>query len=140
MLQLSEFGVGFLGVFLFLFWREILASSLARAVVTARLPDIWKSWTQGLFPSMISTALGIWTSQSPSSTSPQPQLHPELLPSTVQHHLSMFRHGGARLCLKASSSPFQTGSVRQIKGYFSVQTLPRADSLCRFVGLLQCTN
>lgn len=58
------------------------------------------------------------------------QLH---IPTSRAAFLAGFRHREARLCLEASSSPFQTGSVRQIKGYFSVQTLPRADSLCRFV-------
>lgn len=127
-----------MGFFLFLFWREILASSLARAVVAARLPDIWKSWTQGQFPStdqhrtVDSDHTGV-TAPHPHS----PSCIPSCFPCSVPYHEGKSRrcsrHGEVRLCLKASSSPFQTGSVRQIKGYFSVQTLPRADSLCRFV-------
>lgn len=97
-------------VFFFLFWQEILASSLARAVVAARLPDTWKSWTQGLFPFMINTALQTRTTPSPSSPSPQPQLHPELLSMQCSappgQILSVFRHGRSKAVPEIFLQPF----------------------------------
>lgn len=73
-----------------------------------------------------------------------PKIHPEMLLFSMQcsvtHRINLCSvETGVILCLKAFLQPFPN-RISQLKEYFSVQTLPCIDGLCRCVLDLPCTN